>query len=249
MATYESKTVKSLGEAISDVAWRDTAVRFVIHATDVVPSDMENTSSADYQYTVTKLYNSNAYLINLGTSINRSVLEKLVQDITGTDGDTKGTFFYNSPVSTALNSSSQYILNKVKNLAKPTSYILVNTQMIWDTMYNDSERDLPLNFGDNKADAQLASSWGVGLTDIYRGDKLLAEKWRYKHDPFEYDNSTVKAAFSGIWIQDPVGVFTETGLYRVNYKRRDNPLKDASISNVFDNYRYWSTDYDLRQKK
>lgn len=241
---------KSLGEAISDVSWRDNSVRFVVHATDIIPKDMQDTNSADYQYTVTKLYNSNAYLINLGTYVNRSVLDGLVRDIMGTDGDIKGTFFYNSSISSAMDQSSSWIINKVTGLAKPTDWLLVNQEIIWENDYNDNEHDVPLNFGGNNYDSVLQSNWGISPSNRYSDDKVLAEKWRYSHNPGFYDNSTVTATFSKNWIPDPVDIFQNPGLYRVNYKRLDNPMyPDTSISNLFNNYRYWSTDYDRRAGK
>lgn len=248
---------KSLGEAISDVAWRDNSVRFVIYGEDTIPDYMRSTSNADYQYTVTKLLNSNAYLIPLGTSKNKSTLEGLIKYIS-TPQDTKGKFFYNSPILTAMNSACDWIISLVRNKAKPTQWILINTPVTWNTIYKDSEHDLPLNFGEHdgqgtslsdKADTSditLASSWGKGLTYYFKNqDKILAEKWRYTHNYTFYDNATHEETFSKVWLSDPVEIFPEPGLYRINYKRKDNPFyPDVNLSNPFDEYRYWSTDYD-----
>lgn len=53
--------------------------------------------------------------------------------------------------------------------------------------------------------------------------------------------------FSGSWIENPMHSLDKVGLYRINYKRRDNPLyKNVSIDTVFKDYRYWSTNYDKK---
>lgn len=248
---------KSLGEAISDVAWRDNSVRFVVYGEDTIPEYMQNTTNADYQYTITKLLNSNAYLIPLGTSTNKSVMEQLIKFISSPT-ETKGKFINNVPIITAMNSACDWIISLVRNNSKPTQWILVNTPIVWNTIYKDSEHDLPLNFGEHDGrgeslsdksdtfDLTLASSWGVGLSHYFSNqDKILAEKWRYIHHYTFYDNSTREETFSNVWISDPIEIFPEPGLYRINYKRKDNPLyTDVNLSNPFDEYRYWSTDYD-----
>lgn len=245
--SYETIAKKTLGEAISDVIWRDNAVRFVIHATDVVPEECLPGNEGNLQYTITKLLNSNAYLINLGTSINKTYLDRLVKNITLGDNEQKGTFYYNSPITAALNNSAQWILDKTKNLSKPTDYILVNTEILWETEYNDYERDVPLNYGGNKDDKAISNAWGIGLTNLYNQDKIMAEKWRYRHKNTFYDNSPIIASFDDTWIPDPIEMFDYPGLYRINYKRRDNPFyTNTNLAYPFDSYRYWSTDYDLR---
>lgn len=148
--TYGS--IKSLGEAIQDVSWRDGAVRFVIHATDVIPPefDIENPDREnDYAYTVAKLNNCNAYLINLGTNLNKDVLNQLVEAIKEANGTEKGTFFNNNPIITAMNNAADYIIEIAKKLSKPVDWVLVNTEILWNTEYNDLEHDPPLNLGEH----------------------------------------------------------------------------------------------------
>lgn len=247
-------STKSLGEAISDVGWRDNSTRFVIYVEDTIPEYMQSTSSKDYQYTVTKLLNSNAYLINLGTSLNKSQLEQLIKYISNPN-ETMGEFIINTPIREAMDGACEYIINKVRDLAKPEDWYLVNTEVIWDTIYNDQEHDLPLNFGEHDgtknqdiSDKTLAETWGVGLTHLYKDEKIFAEKWRYRHFNNYFDNSPVRESFHNIWIEDPVTIFPNPGLYRVNYKRRDNPLHpNVSLTDAFDSYRYWSTDYDRKE--
>ena len=255
--SYDMTTRKSLGESIQDVAWRDNSVRFVIYGEDNIPDWMQNTTNADYQYTVTKLLNSNAYLIPFGVATNQHYMQQLISSIS-TPQETKGQFINNIPIITAMNSACDWIISLVRDNSKPTQWILVNTPVAWNTIYKDSEHDLPLNFGEHDgqgeslsdksdtSDLTLASSWGVGLSHYFSNqDKILAEKWRYIHHYTFYDNSTREETFSNVWLSDPVEIFPEPGLYRINYKRKDNPFyTDVNLANPFDEYRYWSTDYD-----
>lgn len=251
---------KTLGEAIQDVSWRDGATRFVIHATDVIPPefDIENPDREnDYAYTVAKLNNCNAYLINLGTNLNKDVLNQLVEAIKEANGTEKGTFFNNNPIITAMDNSANYIISIAKQFKKPVDWILVNTEILWNTIYKDAENDPPLNLGEHNgqnaqpqdtSDIALGQSYGLGnagSTLQFSESKILAERWRYRHYNNFFDNSPVQVSWHEVWMEDPVSIFEYPGKYRINYKRRDNPLyPSVDLSDPFDSYRYWSTDYD-----
>lgn len=250
---------KSLGEAINDVSWRDGAARFIVHATDVTPVEMQEGNDDVLAYTITKLLNSNCYLINLGiprglSDSNEDALNTILNSIIQADGTIKGTFINNRPITTAMNNAADYIINEVKHLSKPTSWVLVNTEVLWETTYSDNEKDLPLNYGEhdgtktiNKCDINVSTAFGKPLTHYYTEEKIQAEKWRYRHFNDFYDNSPIREGYHSIWLQDPVDIFQNPGKFRVNYKRRDNPMyTDSSLSNPFDEYRYWSTHYDKR---
>lgn len=247
----EKTSMKTLGEAIQDVAWRDNSVRFVIHATDIIPADMEDPFGNDYQYTLAKLLACNAYLVNLGRSVNKDVLEKLVNQIS-TPTVTKGIWYDNTGLSAAVTKTGDYIIDIAKRLSKPVDWILVNTEVEWETIYKDLENDLPLNFGEHDGtknsdtmDKDLAKTLGVTLTHLFKEDKILAERWRYRHFNNFYDNSPIQENFHNIWISDPVTIFPNPGKYRINYKRKDNPFHpNVDAEYAFDEYRRWSTDYD-----
>lgn len=260
--SYSRTVTKSLGESIQDVAWRDGSVRFVVHATDIIPMECDPsnpTHEEDYAYTVAKLLNANCYLVNLGNSINKSQLDRLVAAIREADGTSKGTFYYNnSPnIETAMNNSANYIISIAKQFEKPVDWILVNTEILWNTIYSDSENDPPLNLGEHNgqnaqpqdtSDIALGQSYGLGnagSTLQFDESKILAERWRYRHYNSFFDNSPVQVSWHEVWIEDPVSIFEYPGKYRINYKRRDNPLyPSVDLSDPFDSYRYWSTDYD-----
>lgn len=242
--------IKTLGDAISDVAWRDNSLRFVIHATDVIPSEMKDTTSDEYLYTVAKLLGCDAYLVNLGRDVNKDVLEKLVDTISS-NITTKGIYYDNRGIQGAVDKAAQYIIDVAKQFNKPTKWILVNTEVTWNTLFNDLEKDPPLNFGehngtknDDISDITLSQNWGKAFSN-FKDDKLVAEKWRYRHFNNFYDNSIVQESFHNIWMSDPVTIFPYPGKYRINYKRKDNPFHpDVNILNPFDEYRKWSTNYD-----
>lgn len=248
-----------LGETLEEASWRDGSIRFVIYAIDNIPDECLPGNEEDYAYTVTKLLNSNAYLINLGTNANKASLDKLLKEIQEANGTEKGTFFNNKPLTTAMNNAADYIIEIAKNLSKPVDWVLVNTEILWNTEYNDLEHDPPLNLGEHSTlntdrtqpqdlyDETLVSTWGLTLSkdNLYEGDKLLAEKWRYRHFNNYFDNSPTRVSWHARWMPDPVSVFEYPGKYRINYKRRDNPLyPSVDLSDPFDSYRYWSTDYD-----
>lgn len=248
--------VKSLGEVVQDVSWRDGASRVVIYADDEIPEYLLDEQGDKYQTTLTKLMNNNVYLVGLGNDENRQVMNDLITNISTTD-EVKGTYFKNTPVNQGLDNACNWIIELIKNLAKPEDWILVNTEVLWDTIYKDQEHDLPFNFGEHDgtqaqpqdtSDVELANAYGIALTHLYKSDKILAEKWRYRHFNNYFDNSTVREGFHSIWLENPVEIFPNPGLYRINYKRKDNPFYDnVSPSYIFDNYRYWSTDYDYKQ--
>lgn len=239
----------SLGEAITDVAWRSEALRFIIHITDVIPEDFKDENSAEYLYTLSKLTDGGTYLINIGVNSNKDALNGMVDKLTTSDGVIKGTFFEsNKPnIEIALVKAKDYIISIAKAIAKPTDYILVGDEVIWETDYDDQEHDVPLNLGDNEDDDKIIDSWSIGteLLNKFKEDQILAERWRYRHNNTYYDNDLGRESYHDTWIEEPVSVFNRPGQFRINYKRRDNPFTDDfSLSNAFDNYRYWSYDYD-----
>lgn len=248
---FGGTTAVPLGETLKDVSWRDGAVRFIVNITDDVPEELLDTGSKDYQYTVAKLLDSNAYLINVGNNTNKEYLDRLLKAITHANSE-QGTFIQSRDVPTTFTEVANWIINKVKTTKEFSDWILVNTEILWETEYNDQEHDLPLNFGEHdgtksldNSDVKLANLWGVGLTHLYNSEKIFAEKWRYRHFNNYFDNSPIRESFHNVWIEDPVEIFPNPGLYRINYKRRDNPLHpNTNLSDAFDEYRYWSRNYD-----
>ena len=248
---FGGTTAVPLGETLKDVSWRDGAVRFIVNITDDVPEELLDTGSKDYQYTVAKLLDSNAYLINVGNNTNKEYLDRLLKAITHANSE-QGTFIQSRDVPTTFTEVANWIINKVKTTKEFSDWILVNTEILWETEYNDQEHDLPLNFGEHdgtkssdNSDVKLANLWGVGLTHLYKSEKIFAEKWRYRHFNNYFDNSPVRESFHNVWIEDPVEIFPNPGLYRINYKRRDNPLHpNTNLSDAFNEYRYWSRNYD-----
>lgn len=144
-----------------------------------------------------------------------------------------------------------FILSKIPIRNKNTDWFLLDDEIVYKTDYDDIEHDVPLNFLSPKevyeisVDNKLAVMWGIATQVLYKQDKILAEKWRYRHTPNYYDNSMGIVPFNDSWIENPMHTLDKVGLYRINYKRKDNPLyKDVDIDTIFKDYRYWSTNYD-----
>lgn len=250
---------KTLGEAVSDVKWRDNSLRFVLYAEDSIPLELDTANpdrKKDYEYTIAKLISSNTYLINLGRSSNRWALDEIAKGIQRASEPDVSVYYSNSPITSALNKAKDWILTKVRKQEHTTDWILVGTEVKWDTHYTDSERDLPLNFGEHdgtkkqpqdRNDYSLIPSYTNSMTHLYKDTKVEAERWRYRHYYTFFDNYTVREAYHNQWIPDPEEVFNSTGKFRINYKRKDNPYNpDTSLTNLFNEYRYWSTHYDKK---
>ena len=137
-----------------------------------------------------------------------------------------------------MTNSSNYIIDIAKKLNKPTNWVLINTEILWNTKYEDTERDVPLNYGEHtgnrkqpqdKSDLNIQASYGIPITNNYVNsgqDKLAAERWRYRYDYIYFDNDLGKEGYDNIWVPDPVELFEKVGKFRVNYKRMDNPFYD-----------------------
>lgn len=180
---FRGTSAEPLGETLEEASWRDGSIRFVIYAIDNIPDECLPGNEEDYAYTVTKLLNSNAYLINLGTNANKASLDKLLKEIQEANGTGKGTFFNNKPLATAMNNAADYIIGIAKKLSKPVDWVLVNTEILWNTEYNDLEHDPPLNLGEHSTlntdrtqpqdlyDETLVSTWGLTLSkdNLYEG--------------------------------------------------------------------------------
>lgn len=255
-------STKSLGEAISDVQWRDGSYHIVIHATDVLPQEFTPEGMADgsYDYTVQKLLASNCYLLNLGTNTNQYQLKQLVNSITTPDTPSRNGLrgdFWNTQtggsLDTIMRDTAAYVAYLAEQNAQVTNYLLVNQGVVWETTYEDYEKDVPLNWGahigtngEDKADIEFAQENNklTPTKNYFTGESTEAERWRFTHYQTHYDNNLGKANFSDTWIDDHVNSFSQTGKYFVNYKRKDNPLTSFNLNDAFNEFRYWSNNYD-----
>lgn len=155
-----------------------------------------------------------------------------------------------------MSRAASEIIKMLKNRQVQSDWVLVDSDINWTIAeWSDTtERDLPLNFGEHDGTSkygpydrdEITNNFNIVLTSLrFSEDKILAEKWRFRHFENFFDNSLGKVNYSEQWISDAPSNFNKTGKYRINYKRRDNPLyPDMSLTNVFDEYRKWSTYYD-----
>ena len=149
----------------------------------------------------------------------------------------------------------------------PEDWYLVDTEIEWNTEYDDPEHDIPLNIGSIQHESEWRNTYyetdvEFGLTgqnkwfsdfDRYQ-NKLIEqpykrvnidfEKWRYSHNKDFFENVSSLYEKSDMWIDTPENVFHTAGLYRVHYKRKDNPLNNVDLNDAFNSYRKWSDNYD-----
>ena len=143
---------------------------------------------------------------------------------------------------------------------KPSSWVLVGSDIEWKTQYDDEEHDPPFNISSSLHPEEQAldvtlgigNHWEISLYDLVFDGRVAnelvgthVEKWRYTHNEDYYDNGLGNASFDAAWIEAPVSKFDKPGLYRVNYKRKDNPLANNDLTDKFNDYRKWSTNYDV----
>ena len=268
----ETITVKSLADSLSNLAWRENTTKIIIHIVDNMP--LESKSDEAYTETIAKLLSDDTYLINLGTTTNYNFLHEMIGSaITKPDGSIREVFFNNNckdpkfnqdasagkDISDSMDLAANWIIQLFPVQESDVDWVLVGDQIYWNTLYNDNDRDVPLNFGEHSItntdtnrkqpqdnfDDSLVPTYALQVKNTYIDSKIQAEKWRYRHFEDFFDNNLGKASYSGSWLQDPEDIFTKPGKYRVNYKRRDNPFyEDSSLTNLFDSYRRWSTNYD-----
>lgn len=149
----------------------------------------------------------------LSGEIDLSVLGTSANKTTGDKmillNDGEGIFINNQNNMTApLNTYADYVIAKVLNKQGDGKYLIVNEdELEIKTAYSDTEND----------------PW-------------IAERWKYQHDPDHFENPMGLANYHDVFIPDPITMFDKTGLYEVEFQRRDNPKDDIR----FDNYRLWS---------
>ncbi len=70
----------------------------------------------------------------------------------------------------------------------------------------------------------------------YENDPIIAQRYKYAHEPNYFDNSAGLSQNMGVFLSTPISKFTKPGKYIMEYQVRDNPRDNAA----FDNYRLWS---------
>lgn len=240
--------------ALAQMEWRPDTLKFVIYANHETPEayGTDLGTNARFNSEVQAMSNYGAYYIGVGSNKNKEDFSRAVKIYKNIKpNDKECAMFTNGD--TSLESSAQeikrFILSKVPIQQADKNWILVDTDVKWETTYDDYEKDIPLNILENEYDIQWLNKNNKQVSSRYTDDKILAEKWRYRHNTI-YDNSNGLLATNNIWIENPITTFKQVGLYRINYKRKDNPIyPDMNRTNGFDKYRYWSEDYDYRLAK
>lgn len=228
---FQGSTATPLGEVLQDATWRDESLRFIIYTTDEIAKEFQNFNSSDFQYTLSKILDNNAYLCIFANNSNKAVMQRLVDLIQAPDGEAKGLLLTSGSAATDVDKTADWVIEIARRHQQPTDWLLVNTEAVWETTYSDDNKDIAFD----------------ATSGFDKVQQIQATKWRYTHDSDYFDNKWRTEAFSGIWLQDPVIYFKNPGLFSINYKRRDNPYPDNADPNyIFSEYRYWSTNYDPR---
>jgi hypothetical protein len=70
----------------------------------------------------------------------------------------------------------------------------------------------------------------------YENDIMQAERYKYDHDPYYFENSTGLASYSGQWLSALKSTFDKVGKLSLTYQAQDNPKNHPP----FMNYWLWS---------
>lgn len=89
------------------------------------------------------------------------------------------------------------------------------------------------------------------MKTFWSDPSVMAQRFKYYHNQNYFDNPLGEADFRSTnsrenWMPKEVRTFDKTGLYKIDYRIKDNPVpnkKDNTPDNPFDNYRYWSKNY------
>lgn len=245
---------KTLVQATTDVNWRDDAHRFIIHSTDEVPQELQPGHDSEFTELISYLNSGNIFLFNLGIdAVNKDEFNTLDEALIDAQGNPRSKYLRNYPIKERMLQAAQEIIDMLKQFQTESEWILVDSDINWRVVeWADFEQDVPLNFGEHDGtgrygdiDKQVSLDWGVSLTHLWTQPKILAERWRFRHFEDYFDNNLGKVNYNGAWIENAPTSFSKTGKYRINYQRKDNPFHtDVSLSNVFDMYRKWSTNYN-----
>lgn len=251
---YDRTIHKTLVQATTDVNWRDDAHRFIIHSTDEVPQELQPGHDSELTELISYLNSGNIFLFNLGIdAVNKDEFNRLDEALIDAQGNPRSKYLRNYPIKERMLQAAQEIIDMLKQFQTESEWILVDSDINWTVVeWADFEQDVPLNFGEHDGtgrygdiDKQVSLDWGVSLTHLWTQPKILAERWRFRHFEDYFDNNLGKVNYNGAWIEDAPTSFSKTGKYRINYQRKDNPFHtDVSLSNVFDMYRKWSTNYN-----
>ena len=239
---------KNLNDALSDVAWRDGAERFVIYVDDLIWDYMSPNMDAEdpnsYAELLSSLLDSNIHLIALGSDTNKAQLTALLSQL-----NEEGLYYKNNPSATAMDQAEAFIREILRQEAQDTMYVLVNERLDYNKIYRDYNGDPQWIWtadGNTPYIAEDDSAYAAHFQAFQDNPSILAQKWEYFHDEDYYDNSLGLASFDQEWIAHEVNVFNKVGRYEVDYRIKDNPVPDKtdnSTGNPFHEYRYWSSDY------
>ncbi|KNZ70329.1 PKD domain protein [Thermincola ferriacetica] len=155
---------------------------------DVALPDFQSVEATDFAS------NLSAKQVNysvLGTELNKAEADFIIsKDSSG------GAFFYNTNITSALDSLGNYIASQVSlEPGELVKYVLLNESIAYEPHYSD-----------------------------YEDDPKYADNWYYVHDPDYVDNNSGYSFYHNKILSSPVSLFDKVGKYDITYKAQDNPV-------------------------
>lgn len=94
---------KTLVQATTDVDWRDDAYRFIIHATDEIPQELQNGHDSELTELIAYLKSNNIFLFNLGVdSVNKYKFNMLDKMLIDAQGNPQSQYLRNYPIQSRM---------------------------------------------------------------------------------------------------------------------------------------------------
>lgn len=243
---------------LAGMDWRQDAIKFAVYGnSDRLRAYQGNRyqiiNNPYFARELSYLTGNQIYYIGVGGASNQQDFKNVIDILDTVVLGDEDSAVYMDGTSNTYNKVNidikDFVLGKMPSYDSSQKWMLVDQKIHWETTYDDYEKDPPLNvFEHTKLDTDFLTTNGIQSTsNIYKADKILAERWRFKHNYTFYDMNSGQAHYSHNWMDNPIITFDKPGLYRVNYKRKDNPsYPNMNIADAFDSYRYWSRDYDYK---
>ncbi|MFZ5944040.1 MAG: PKD domain-containing protein [Bacillota bacterium] len=182
---------KQLSDVLNEPDWRPNASHFIINLSDVELAELNY--PAKLATLLQRMLTNEIYFIGLGTEGNRTQYQTFI-----TQNDSKGVFYPNTNMETALNQTANYIIDVMRSIPEVLEkYVLLGDEILYKTYYEDQEND-----------------------------PKFVERWIHAHDPYWFKNSLGEASFAGQYLPGPVTRFDKVGKYNVQFQARDNPKPD-----------------------
>jgi|GEM_PF-890689 len=201
-----------LQEMYDKIKWNEEKNQYVLFLQTASMSELSD--PAYLEGAALTLLTNYAHYFQIGSSINRSIAESLIQL-----NEQKGRFYVGTSYSTYYNGMKQVIIDTALQSPKRIKDVLV---LEYDPVTNEYSAEIDVNL----------------FYDDAEGDRKRAERFKTTHDPTVYENHTGVMDGTGQYMNTLTTRFTKVGLYEMTMQAQDEPLADSRFSN----YWMWSKD-------